>query len=193
LPGANGATIFREIHVRKAAAQSILFAIVLSPLMFAQAVAFDLQTNKEDVRRALEVYTSCNGSCALDLAEKIGNESVDLGLETVGFLASARSTDVSKRVKVVMFYALMRSAYERSKKVISTHAVCTNKCDELNQEIVTLGRAGLLGPMTRGEQVNEAALNKPEIWNAYLRFVKPVQLPAEHRGERWWRHIESLS
>ena len=64
---------------------------------------------------------------------------------------------------------------------------------ELNQEIVTLGRAGFLGPMTRGEQVNEAALNKPEIWNAFLRFVKPIQLPAEHRGEQWWRYIELLS
>ena len=177
----------------QASVRPILCALILGPWMITQVDAFDLQANKEDVRRALQGYTSCNSSCAVELAEKIGNESVDLGLETVGFLASARSTEVSKKVKVVMFYALMRSAYERSKKVISTHAVCASKCDELNKEIVSLGRAGLLGPMTRGEQVNETALNKPEIWNAYLRFVKPVQLPAEHRGEQWWRYVKSLS
>lgn len=168
-------------------------AILTSWGLLSVAHAFDLKANKEDVRRALELYTSCNKTCAIELAEKLGNESVDQVLETVGFTAAAKSDATSKKVKVLAFYAFLRSAYGRGKSVVKTHAVCAKSCDELNAAVVTLGRAGLLGPMIRGDKVDETALTKSEIWEAYIKLVKPIQLPAEHRSEEWWKFIKSLS
>lgn len=177
-----------DMTTLKAAAVWIL---VFWGMSFA-ALAFDLKANKEDVRKALELYTSCSKNCAVELAEKLGNESIDQILETVGYTAAAKS-DTSKKVKVLAFYAFLRSAYSRGKSVVKTHAVCAQSCDQLNDAIVTLGRAGLLGPMVRGDKLDEAALSRPEIWEAYVKFVNPIQLPAEHRSEEWWKFIRSLS
>jgi hypothetical protein len=167
--------------------------LILSLLSCASAAsAFDLKANKEEVRKALELYTACNKSCAVELAEKLGNESVDQVLETVGFTAAAKADAVSKKVKILSFYVFLRSAYYRAKSVVKSHAACARNCDQLNEAVVALGRAGLLGPMIRGDKVDEAALSKPEIWEAYMKYVKPIQLPAEHRSEEWWKFIRSL-
>ena len=56
-----------------------------------------------------------------------------------------------------------------------------------------LGQAGLLGPMLKGGDVDESTFNNQQVINAYEKFLKPVQLPAEERGADWAKYISSLS
>jgi hypothetical protein len=172
-------------------AQRLLLIAGIVLALCAPTSALDLDANRAELEKALADYTTCNSQCAKELSKKIGNESVDQILETVGFIEGAKSDKISKKLKVLAFYAFLRSAYERGKTVVRTHKVCANRCDALNQEIVTLGRAGILGPMLRGKEVDSVALSRAEIWDAYLKYVKPIELPAEHRSEEWWKFIQS--
>lgn len=174
-------------------ARKLVLAIGIATALCAPAVAFDLEVNRTELEIAFTKYTECNSGCAKELALQIGDESVEEALETVGIIEGTKSKKISKKLKVLGFYAFMRSAFERGKEIVNANNVCANQCDALNKEIVTLGRAGLLGPMLRGEEVNSEALSKPEIWDAYLKFVKPIELPAEHKGDEWWKYIQSLS
>ena len=155
------------------------------------ASAYDPSIDQNSLKIGLQKYTSCNSDCAKELGGQILNTSVDVGLKAVGAIKANGSTPLI--VKYMTFYALLRSAYESGRKVGTDNAACSNKCDDLNKEIVVLGSSGLLGPMLRGDQVDPVYFSNPKVIEAYKKFLKPVQLPAEEKGEAWAKYIASLS
>jgi hypothetical protein len=161
---------------------------VLAPV---SALAYDPSVDRAALKAALQKYTSCTSDCAAELGLRILNESVDVGLKTVGAIKANASAP--NAIKYASFYVLLRSVYESGKKIINSNAACYSSCDSLNKEIVELGRAGLLGPMLKGGNVEESTFNNPRILDAYQKFLKPIQLPAEERGAAWAKYIASLS
>jgi hypothetical protein len=154
----------------------------------ASALADDVDHAALDA--AFQKYTSCNTQCAKTLGAQILNEGVDVGLKTVGAIKASSASDA---IKFATFFVLARSIYQSGKKVINTNVACYNSCDQLNREIVTLGQSGLLGPMLKSSRIDESTFKNPKILDAYQKFVKPVQLPAEEKGADWAKFIASLS
>lgn len=157
----------------------------------APANAYDAAVDKAALKTALQQYGSCSGDCAAALVPLILNASVDVGLKTLGTMKATEKA--SKMVKYASFYALIRMINETGAKVLKEHKACYETCDSLNKEIVELGRAGLLGPMLKDGKIDEAAFSNQRIIDAFTKFLKPIQLPAEEKGEAWAKYISSLS
>ncbi|MBX5157669.1 hypothetical protein HJB89_11100 [Rhizobium sp. NZLR8] len=179
-------TILISAPVQRLVLAAGLAAMLLASSSFAQ----DASAYKKELRSALESYTACTTSCSATLAADIIDKGVDMGLKTVGALKTSSSKD---SVKYVTFYVLMRSIYDSGAKLINDNAACYNTCDSLNKEIVELGRAGLLGPMLKDGNIDEATFTNQRILDAYQKFVKPIQLPAKEKGPDWDNFIKSLS
>jgi hypothetical protein len=164
---------------------------VIAGLTSAPVLAYDPKLDEAALTTALQKYTSCSTDCAKQLGLQILNESADVGLKAVGAIKSNDSAP--NAIKVATFYVLLRSIYESGKKIGANNVACYQTCDELNKEIVTLGRSGLLGPMLKGGKLDESTFDSPKVIDAYQKFLKPVQLPAEERGSAWAKYIASLS
>jgi len=169
----------------------LVFALLVSASMGAIAqVSAEQQTA---LKVSLESYSSCNAGCAAEVAKTMGNEGVDAFLGFVG-ASAVKSTDKNKMLRMATWFVFMRSVYESGKKVVSTHAVCANTCDAMHADIVTLGRAGVLGPLLKNGKVDEQLLNNPKVLETYLKYVKavpPEQLPWQFHNQSWWKKIAS--
>jgi hypothetical protein len=147
--------------------------------------------DKAKLKAAIEQYSGCQTTCAEDLAVQLVDSGVDVALSTVGVIKS--SPKLPNALKVLTFYAFARNVYTAGGKIINDNAACYQKCDDLSKAIVTLGRAGALGPMKRDEAIDPEILKNAKVLDAYQQFIKPIPLPAEERSKEWGKYIESLS
>jgi hypothetical protein len=80
----------------------------------------------------------------------------DEGATTVlggfGAMQSQKSPDVPKSIKRIGWFAFASFLYKSGKKIVGENAACYQSCDGLNEEIVRLGRAGLLGRVDEFDQ-----------------------------------------
>jgi|ERR1043166_5316612 hypothetical protein len=172
--------------------RKLVIASSLAILLLGEAFGqpYDPKIDQQALQMALDQYTSCQKACAVGLATDFFNAGVEGGLKLVG---AAATFSKDKKVGALAFYAAARGIYQSGKKVIETEATCSGSCDDLNKEIVALGRAGLLGPMLKGGKVDKDALDNARVFNAYIKYIKPIPLPAEERSKEWWKYIQSLS
>jgi hypothetical protein len=158
-------------------------------LIGGPAYADDAAIDRAALKLAFQSYGSCNQDCAESLAVDILDEGVNTGLGAVGAIKLTNASDI---VKYATFYALIRSIVRSGEKIVDNNKACYTACDALNKEIVALGSAGLLGPMLKGGKIDESALTNQKIIDAYQKFIKPTQLPAEEKGPNWDKYIKSL-
>jgi hypothetical protein len=161
----------------------------------AHAASYDPTIEREQLQRALQQYTQCNQECAASLAGTIINSSVE---EAVDLIAATKglSTTTNKGMKAALVYGLFRRSYERAEKIVSSHGACSSQCDAMSADVVTLGRAGLLGPMVKGGKIDTAALESPEGLKVFLKYVKPIdpnKLPWQFHNEQWWKRIQNTA
>lgn len=169
--------------------------LVLMILASSGAAAQVSAEQQQALKVSLESYSSCNAGCAVEVAKTMGNEGVDTFLGFVG-ASAVKSTDKNKMLRIATWYVFMRSVYESGKKVASTHVVCANKCDAMHADIITLGSAGVLGPLLKNGKVDEQLLNNPKVLETYLKYVKPVppeQLPWQFHNQSWWKKVASTA
>lgn len=167
----------------------LVFVLLVSASM--GAVAQVSAEQQQALKVSLESYSSCNEGCAAEVAKTIGNEGVDAFLGFVG-ASAIKPTDENKKLRMATWFVFMRSVNESGKKVASTHAVCAARCDVMHADIVTLGRAGVLGPLLKDGKVDEQLLNNPKVLEMYLKYVKPVppeQLPWQFHNQSWWKKV----
>jgi hypothetical protein len=170
----------------------VLVLLVSASMGAAAQVSAEQQ---QALKVSLESYSSCSAGCAAEVAKAVGNEGVDTFLGFVGAIA-VKSTDKNKKLRIATWFVFMRSVYESGKKVVSTHAVCANACDAMHSDIVTLGSAGVLGPLLKKGRVDEQLLNNPKVFETYQKYVKPVppeQLPWQFHNQSWWKKVASTA
>lgn len=180
---------FRRFISECRAACAAAFSTGMCVVAVASALADDI--DHAALNAAFQKYTSCATECAASLGGQILNESIDVGLKTVGAIKA--NSSAPDAIKYATFYVLLRSIYQGGKKIVGNNAACYNSCDGLNSTIVILGQSGLLGPMLKGGSIDESTFNNPKILDAYQKYLKPVQLPAEEKGAGWAKFISSLS
>lgn len=154
--------------------------------IFAQAEKIDHASLEADIA----AYSTCQTACAKDLAKQLLDEGVDITLATVGFVKGSNKPD---KLKALTFYVLMNRILASGEKIITSNAACYQSCDALNQAIVTLGSSGALGPMKRGQRVNPAVLQNPNVLDALQKYVKPIPLPAQQRSREWEKFVSSTA
>ncbi|WP_187640171.1 hypothetical protein [Bosea sp. F3-2] len=158
----------------------------LSPGARAQAEKIDNASLEADIA----AYSSCQATCAKDLAKQLLDSGIDITLTTVGYVQGSNKSD---KLKVLTFYAYVNRVIASGQKVVGSNAACYQTCDGLNQAIVTLGSLGALGPMKRGQRVDPAILQNPKVIEAYKKYIKPIQLPAEQRSREWEKFVSSTA
>ena len=178
---------------------SLLPAALLVVLSCTPAAGADYisSVDKKALQIALDQYTSCNKECAVGLSATLVDGSIDQGLDLVASVPKL-ATEKNTKLRMVLFYALVRRAYEKGGKVVSSYGACSNQCDALNAQIVVLGRSGALGPMIHNQKVDERIFSNAEVVKAYEAFVKPIdgnalKVPWQFYNEAWWKKIESTA
>jgi hypothetical protein len=155
------------------------------------AVGYEAAVEKQALRTALEQYSSCNQTCATDLAVVIVDKTIEEGLDLIASLQTL-ATAKNKLMRAALFYTLARRAVERGEKIVSTHGACAQECDKLHSDVVTLARAGLLGPMLRDGRIDSAVFANPKILAVYIKYLKPIppeNLPWHFHNQDWWRRV----
>src|SRR5689334_841164 len=100
-----------------------------APICIVAFTALADDVDRASLDAAFQKYTSCTTECAKSLAGQILNESVDVGLKTVGAIKASSAPDP---IKYATFYVFLRSVYQSGQKVIGSNAACYNTCDALN-------------------------------------------------------------
>lgn len=165
----------------------------LISLMFVgnlYAEEYSTEIAKNELETALNNYTSCTESCASELGNMIFSKAPSVVLTAFGVMKGSES-DNPNSIKVLSWIAFLQYVHNTGKTIVNENAACYQSCDKLNDDIVRLGRAGLLGPMLKGNNIDVDALSSSEAFSSYLKFVKPIQLPAVHRDEKWWKELQS--
>ncbi len=156
----------------------------------AIAAEYDSNVAQAELVKALERLNDCNKGCAIELRSMIFDGVAKATLGHFGAMKTQESK-ASKKIKVLTWYVFIQFLYETGVDTLEANKACYESCDKLSQDIIRLGRAGLLGPMIRGQSVDYDALANGEVFKSYLKFIKPIELPAEHRSKDWWKAISS--
>jgi hypothetical protein len=169
-----------------------LFLLSIPTSCWAQA--WNPPNEKEALRKALEQYTACNTTCAAQLSGIIVDQGIEQGLDLVASVPAISAAP--NKLKLALFYVVLRRAVARGEKIVSSHGACSTECDKLNADAVTLGRAGALGPLIRNGNVDPQTFQDPRVLQTYLKYVKPVpadQLPWQFKNDDWWKKLSSTS
>ena len=170
---------------------SLLVTIGMSPNSLAQKP--DFKVEKAELATALSNYSQCNASCSAEVVGNVWDQGVDVSLAFVSALAA---TPTGRKAALAAWYVFARTTYQGAGKVVSSHGACANTCDAMYADIVTLGQAGVLGPLLKDGKVDEAALTNPKVLDAYLKHVKPVpsgKLPWQFHNQAWWDKISKTA
>jgi hypothetical protein len=158
----------------------------------AQAPSWDPALERDALRQALEKDTSCNAKCAIGLASVIVDQGIEEGVDLVATLQKAGNSPGT--LQLALLYELMRRSATRPEKIVSSHGACSNECDKLNADVVTLARAGALGPMLKGDKVDLQVLRDPRILQIYMKYIKPIpadKLPWQFKNDDWWKRLSN--
>lgn len=147
---------------------------------------------RETLEYNLMKFTDCNKVCATELARNVIDGSIDEALDLIASI-KAGASEKNKRLRGILIYQFARRTYERGETVISKYGACSRTCDELHRDIVTLGKAGALGPLLKGSGANPAIFSDPKIVGILLKHLKPVdpaKLPWQFHNQNWWKLLE---
>ena len=147
------------------------------------------EVQKDELAAALSLYSKCNAACSAAVAGNVLDQGVDASL---AFVAALAATPANKKTAMAAWYVFARTVFQGGSKVVSNHGACAAKCDAMYSDIVSLGQAGVLGPLLKDGKVNEAALNNPKVVEAYSRYLKPLpsgSLPWQFHNEKWWDKV----
>lgn len=144
---------------------------------------------QKELQQELEYYTSCQQTCAKELAQDVFNGSVEAVL---AFVALDEVKSKPPAIGYLAFYAALRLVYNNGEKAILNNKMCSNKCDSMYNDIVTLGRKGALGSLAKGKELSKPLVEDPEVINILMKYVKPIKiedLPANFHNEKWWSEV----
>ena len=142
---------------------------------------------REELEFQLEKYTDCQGACASEMAKALTHEFIEAGLAIIGL-----STD-STIIRSFAGYTLARRVWIRGEEIISESGLCARSCDELEEAIVELGRAGLLGPLISEGPIDPETFSEPamlELWLEHVPPIDPRELPATFHNDIRWDEIQ---
>jgi hypothetical protein len=160
-------------------------------LLLAVDFAAGADIDRVALERAITKYSTCQAGCAGDLAKQLAGAAPNAVLTVLGQMKAADKTP--KSLAILTAWVTFKSLYDAGAKIVDDNAACYQSCDKLNAEITALGQSGALGPMLKGNEVDPAILNNTKVFDAYMKFVKPIPLPAEERSTEWGKYISSLS
>jgi hypothetical protein len=149
------------------------------------------EQRREFVSR-LSSYGQCNQSCAADLAVLIVDQSAASALAIAGLVKGGQSKALKGPSGYLALYVVLRQIWTSGGKIVDTHKVCAQTCDKLYSDVVELGRAGLLGPITNSTPVPEDWFKEPKVkalWDKHIKPLKPSDLPAAFHNDARWREI----
>jgi len=168
---------------------SVAVYVVGAEAVSAQAPVDSVQ--RQELASRLSSYGSCNASCAKDLAGLIADEGVSSALVVLG-LTKGNSKLLKGPVGYLSAYAAFVKIKASGGKIIDTYKVCVQTCDGLYKDVVDLGSAGLLGPITKDTPVPETWFADPKvkaIWEKYIRPLNSQELPAQFHNDARWKEI----
>jgi hypothetical protein len=179
----------REQKMRRIVILALLMTALGAPAISEE---YKVSIAQDELKKALEKYSSCQGGCALELSKMIFEGVPTTVVSGFGAMA-AQEASIPDSIKVLTWVAFAQYLYNTGEKIVDDNKACYESCDALNSEIIRLGRAGLLGPMLRGDSIDLEALKDGAVFRAFLQFIKPIELPAEHRGKEWWDLVRSTA
>jgi hypothetical protein len=188
-----GTGVMRSIRAGRAFKTGFLFLVLLTGS--ATGETWNPTVEKQALQTALQQDKDCNQACALSLAGVTIDQSIEQALDLVASLPQIAKAN-SVKVQIALFYAMIRRASLRGEKIVSTHGACSNKCDQLNSDVVALARSGALGPMLHDGTVDPAIFQDQRIFQIYLKYVTPIpsnKLPWQFHNEDWWKKIASTA
>jgi hypothetical protein len=195
-----GTSVMRSIRAGSAFKKAFFFLVLLTGS--ATSETWNPTMEKQALQTALQQDKDCNQACAISLAGVIIDQGIEQALDLVASLRKIERADDSKekadsiKVQIALFYAMIGRASLRGEKIISTHGACSNKCDQLNSDVVALARSGALGPMLHDGKVDPAIFQDQRIFQIYLKYVTPIpsnKLPWQFHNEDWWKKIASTA
>jgi hypothetical protein len=160
-------------------------------VLYSSNAASQVPIDADKLKSQIAEYGSCQGGCAAELAKDLVAAAPDAAVKTVAYLKSAKKLD--PKLGVLAFAAFAQNMYANGKKIVNDDIACYQKCDDLNAAIVQLGSSGALGAMKRGDRIDPEVLKNQKVLDAYMKFIKPIPLPAEERSKEWGKFISSLS